>query len=70
MSGEELNCEQHTVAVSVQAASKETRKERVEAEQALVGELKNMANKEGRKRYERANKNVSRKRRIGFHPLQ
>ena len=57
LGGEELNCEQH--AVSVRAASKEARKERVEAELGFVDELKTAAPKEVRKRYERAGKNGS-----------
>ena len=41
LGGEELNCEEH--AVCVQSASKEARKERVEAETAFVDKLKTAA---------------------------
>ena len=53
--GEELNCEEH--AVCVRSASKEARKERVEAETAFVDELKAAASKDVEKRYGRVGTN-------------
>ena len=55
LGGEELNCEEH--AVCVRSASKEARKERVEAETAFVDELKAAAPKDVAKRYERVGAN-------------
>ena len=55
--GKKLNCEQH--AVSVRATSKETRKERMEAEIAFVYKRKAAAPRDVRKRHKRAGKNGS-----------
>ena len=55
LSGEELNCEEH--AVCVRSASKEARKERVEAETAFVDELKTTAPRDVAKRHERVGTN-------------
>ena len=51
LGSEELNCEEH--AVCVRSASKEARKERVEAETAFVDKLKATAPRDAVKRYMR-----------------